>query len=466
VHFPASPAHIGLVVQIALITAPAAALLYLERLALAAVVFYGLFVLLSSYAVALCRPLELTTLVVGCIPMLMLMRPLFYHNSVSILFALVLCVWALFSPADIVAMLRDITCKVLLMAAFAYWWLSVIYTGYYATNLRVFELVLGACCVFLLTRSRSYLSAAVWGIGISTAMIALALSKYGAERLGMAEVGTLSLGHPQQVGMGMSLMLLLSLADDARWLSLSRSRGWRYVVAGGAAGVLLLTTSRTSWLLAGTGMIVMAFTRRQRRHLVPAVILITLAAVVVLSTSRGDLVVKYFDKAASADRTWAQRTTGRSDQYAAFPSLFWQSPLVGFGPGASGSVYRREDGEYLMMHSLYLHIGIELGIIGLLVLLSIYLAVLYRAARHLRLTSEVVPLIGALAFCVDGMAHNSFNPLMGVFLGLAVADVARFHVARPVQLRVVRSGLGIGYSNCWWDAEVSSPSRRPAATGT
>jgi O-antigen ligase len=189
--------------------------------------------------------------------------------------------------------------------------------------------------------------------------------------------------------------------------------------------------------LAGTGIAVLLFTHGQRRHLIPAVMVIVVVVLAVLSSTRGELVTKYFNKAFSTDRTWAQRTTGRSDQYAAFPSLFWASPLYGFGPGSSGSVYRRDDGEFLMMHSLFLHVGVELGAIGLLALLSIYIAVLHRAAAHLRLTSEVVPLIGALSFCVDNMAHNSFNPLMGVFLGLAMADVTRFQVARPVRLRVL-----------------------------
>jgi len=417
--------------QVILLNAPAAYFIYRGSLFLAALSFYSLLALLTGYHAIRHQILHVNALIVGCIPMLMLLRPLFYHNSISIIFAGVLIAWSISHPREILHLLKDRVLLPLCVLGFLYWWASFIATGFYATNLRLFELTLGACVVFLLGRFRSYLTPALWGIGASTTLIVAGLWRYGTERLGLAEVGRQPLGHPQQVGMAASLILILSLADKGRWLWLKGS-AWRYVTAAGATALLLLSTSRTSWLLALTGPAVLLLMRGQRRYLIPAALIVIVTVGGVLASSRGDIILKYVDKVISPNRTMSQKTSGRLEMYEAFPDLFLQSPVWGWGPGAGGTVYHRSSGETMMLHSLFLHIGVELGIIGLALLIVFYAAVLHRAWVHRSFTGEVVPLAGALCVCIDALAHNSFNPLTGAYLGLALTDLSRCWVVRTV----------------------------------
>jgi O-antigen ligase len=196
--------------------------------------------------------------------------------------------------------------------------------------------------------------------------------------------------------------------------------------------MLLLSTSRTSWLLALTAPAVISLMRGQRRYLIPAILVVAVAVGGTLASSRGGIILKYVDKVISPNRTLSQKTSGRLEMYEAFPEMFSQSPVWGWGPGSGGSVYRNRSGETMMLHSLFLHIGVELGAIGLAFLIVFNAAVLHRAWVYRRSAGDVVPLAAALCVCLDALAHNSFNPLTGAYLGLALTDLSRCWVIRTV----------------------------------
>jgi O-antigen ligase len=418
--------------QVIVCCAPATLFLYDKQLFLAVLSFHGLLALLSLYYALRQQTVHLTALLLGSVPMLMLLRPIFYQNSVSAMFVAVLVLWSISHPTEIRRLTQDRLIFSMCLFAFAYWWFSVLVTGSYATNLRVFELTLGAAIVRLLGRFRPFLAAALWGLGVSTVLIVIGISRYGKDRLGMAEYGHQLLGHPQQVGMVCSLILALCLADEGRWLGLRRHTVWRYVAGAIAATLLVLTTSRTSWLLTVAALSALVFARGQRRYLIGSALLVAVALAFVFATNKGQTITKYAEKVISAKRSLSQRTSGRYDMYAAFPHLFWQSPIWGLGPGAAESAYKTANRTPLVMHSIFLHMGVELGTIGLAGLFLTYLAFIHRAWVHQRSTGEVVPLAFAFACWVDALAHNSFNPLTGIYLGLALTNLPPLRVYRVV----------------------------------
>jgi O-antigen ligase len=418
--------------QVIFCCAPATLFLYDKQLSLAVLSFHGLLAVLGLFYALRQKTMHVTALLIGCIPMLMLLRPIFYQNSISALFAAVLILWCISHPREIRRLIQDRLVFSICIFALAYWWFSVLVTGYYATNLRIFELTFGAALIRLLARYRTFLAAALWGVGASTLLIVIGISKYGKDRLGMAEYGHQLLGHPQQVGMVCSLILVLCLADQGRWLGLSRYTIWRYIAGALAATLLVLTTSRTSWLLTIAALGTLAIARGQRRYLVGSVLLLTIALAVVFATNRGQTITKYVEKVVSSKRSLSERTSGRYDMYAAFPHLFWQSPVWGLGPGAAENAYKTANRTPLVMHSIFLHMGVELGTIGLCGLLVVYLAFARRAWLYFTSAGELAPLAFAFACWVDALAHNSFNPLTGIYLGLALTNLPPLRVYRVV----------------------------------
>jgi hypothetical protein len=69
---------------------------------------------------------------------------------------------------------------------------------------------------------------------------------------------------------------------------------------------------------------------------------------------------------------------------------------------------------------LYLHVGVETGLIGL-ILLTVFLATLVRKGLvHRRVTGEVGPLLGIPCFMTIGLSVIAMDPLSGLFLGMAL----------------------------------------------
>jgi O-antigen ligase len=429
---PEPPMRWTVVWEVILCGAPAAFLIYLAQLRWAAVIFCSLLGLLVFYHSVRHEIIQMSALVVGCIPMLMLLRPVFYQNSISVILAFALLMWSIWHPAEFLRLFRDPLIAVFCLVAFCYWWYSFLVTGIYSTNLRIFELALGGSVVGLLGMFRVYLAGAIWGLGASTALVAAAIWQYGIDRLGSAMVANHRLGNPEQTGLGCTLILILCVVDQGRWLRVGRGVILRIAAAAAAAALLILSTSRTSWVVALVGLASLMFARGQRRHLVLAVALFMLVVAGVLASSRGETVRKYFDKVVSEKRTLSQKTSGRYDMYVAFPELFWQSPVWGHGPGAAETLYRDTSHKEMAMHSLVLHLGIELGVFGLAFVLFSYSAVIRRAWRFRKLTGEIAPLACAMCCCVDALAHNSFNPLTATFLGLALSTWSFRRIYRVV----------------------------------
>jgi len=137
-------------------------------------------------------------------------------------------------------------------------------------------------------------------------------------------------------------------------------------------------------------------------------------------------------KVISPDTSMAVKTTGRIQQWTAFPSAFWDSPVWGFGPGMSRSVSLAYSGENLIFHSLFLQIGVELGLIGLAAVGFLFAMLIRTGVQHYLSYGEIVPLIGTLSFLMMGMSVTAFDPLGGTLLGvgLVACDTSKLRVVR------------------------------------
>ena len=276
----------------------------------------------------------------------------------------------------------------------------------------------------LLARRRSFLSTAFLGVIITTVLMALGLSQVGEERMGLAEIGEQSLGTPGQLGIPAVLVLLLAASENGRWMMLDRAPALRLAVIGTAALTMLFTVHRTGWVLAIIGLTVLflANPRRQIKPLLTAIPVVAAMIVLALATDRGATIEKYFWKVMDDDRTWNQRTTGRLDQWKMFPEILAGAPILGHGPGSARKFDKRRDGVELTLHSSYMHIGAETGLVGLGAYLLLLGGAFFRTVRYRELTGDATPLVLLVCMAADGLSHNNFSPLLGIFLGVALAS--------------------------------------------
>jgi O-antigen ligase len=410
-----------------------------QWLYLSILVVFGYCCLFREYA-------RLSTVIIGLIPLIMLLRNDFYYNLPIALLAASMSIWFFTVPAIVIELWTNIQIRLMLILSASYWLISYWLTGDYSVNLRVMELSFSVCLIFLLANSPRHLYTGLVGIGLTSLAICIALMPHG-DRLGMAVIDGQQLGNPISLGTALALMVTLVIADRGRWLGLDKSILGR-ILCGVTAGVLLLlTTSRGAIAIALVCVLVLLWLgRKQRASVILLLLLLTLAIPLALATPRGIYLEQWFGRTVSTERSLTEISSGRSDQWLLFPRVFMESPLWGSGPGLGRTEYAKysqsdprivyRQGKNADWHAIYLQLGIEAGLIGLIGFGIVVFPILICCFRHWQTTGEVVPMLGAVGFLVVAGTVSAMDAISGVFFGLGVLST---RLSWPVRLGITPS---------------------------
>lgn len=409
-----------LIAQVCVCVIPAMATIDVGRPALGARYLSGaLFLFLGYYGLKGDR-YRFLALLLAAEPALALMRGLFFYDEVPFFLLAGMALWASVAWDELKFVWQDPIWKSLTLLCVAYWLMSTFARENWHSNLRAVELFLGSGAVCLVSKRRSCLATAMVGMAISVSAYAIAMLPYGI-RLGEGELDNgMTIGNPVSLGVPAALIVLIALADRGRLLLMENNVLGKMIVCLSAAEWLVLSGSRGSWAVTLVCLIlVFLFNKASRKPLLIALFVGCLATVAVLSTGRGDKITNVFSKTVDSNRTWANRTSGRSSMWAALPSIFETSPIWGWGPGTSGDVDFVYTHRHLELHSLYLQVIAETGLLGLIPLFVLLGALLRRAIGHLRHYGEVMPLVGIVGFMFIGVSVTALDFISGIYLGLA-----------------------------------------------
>ncbi|MFN3324118.1 MAG: O-antigen ligase family protein [Bryobacteraceae bacterium] len=434
-----------LLFRVAVCLVPPALALAIGRPRLGTVWLYGTMTALCFWYLIKYRDIRSAAVIaVSCIPAMMFLRRYFLFSSVSVVLVGLLVMWALLRWRD-VRTLRQNPAWLLFVCGFTlYWLVAVILTGNYSANLRSLELIGSASLVALLSTERRALAAALLGMCAGTWLVGLGLLPHSAERLGEASVSGETFGNATTFGIPAALAFLLTITHGGRWVLLRDRPVPALWLAGLAAGLLLLSGSRGSWLVAFVGVAVaLALDHGRRQMLAGSLVPLALCGILVLGTTKGAVIQQYFERATAEDRSWSKRTTGRSDQWEALYRNWHVVPPWGFGPASGEAVHARFLGHPKVWHSLYLQTMVETGLIGIGILMAIFAILLSRAYRHWVVTQELIPLQGVLCYLTIGLSVTGIDASAGLYLGLGfvagqydrlvVLKRHRAHVVRPVR---------------------------------
>jgi O-Antigen ligase len=395
------------------------ALLAAGHLKLAAFTFFCTYGVTLSIQLVHKDPKPFMSVVLGTLPILMLLRSSLFYNSPEAILAVGLGFWTFQSPGDIRKVLSDRLVQSFCFIAVIYWIISFALTGDYSANLRIFELLFSALAIALLGQYRDHLGTSLIGLAISTLAMGVALAGFG-ERLGMAEIGGERLGNPISFGIPVALLFLLSMCERGRWVLLEERPIWRLIVNIAAGVLLALSTSRGSWAVVAVCILVMLIAQRRRLRLLAYILAVAglLAGWIHFANPAG--LEKYFYKTFDSPEYWSADNNARVAQWQSFPTAFGDSPVWGFGPGMGKSVSLHYSGHKLIWHSLYLHVAIECGLIGLLLLSILLGTLIVRSIRHAKVADEVAPLLGVIGFMVVATTIPAIDAASGLFLGFSL----------------------------------------------
>jgi len=426
-------------IQVLLCIVPTSALLTLGEVELAGQVFFALVGLLFMCLVVFGRQEALLCLLVSLAPFISLLRQSATHNIVVVLYGVAL----LYYYCRDSAAFRDVVFKrgwvrVLLLFIGSYYALSLLFTGEYSTNLRMFDMGFAVIAVLILGRKQDLLRAALLGLAVSTVMLGLALlAHFGGlsnERLGLFEAGGQRYGNPAQLGTALAFCCLSLTIDGGRWLGLEGKAYLRYLLLLVVLSLLALSTSRAAWLVWAGGMLVAILVgKRQRMVAVCWIIALIALGCMLLSSRYGEALEGGLNRTFDLDRPAAKITSGRSEQWLVAYYIITDSAenmLWGCGPGTGPSAFATYLGRVpgvefgvwrpAALHSLYMQVAVEAGLVGLTLVLLWLGAALLAAVRYTRVTRNVLPLASLLGYGLIALTVSGNDTHSGIFLGVGL----------------------------------------------
>jgi O-antigen ligase len=433
----------GPLVLVAVVVLPATALLFTGRPEQGAWYYFGVLGAVLAFSLLRGRLGAYTIVLMGTFPVLAVLRGFFYYNAPQVLLALGVGLWIIGRKDHAETLLNYRSLIALLSAGVGYWLLSYAVSGHYWMNLRALELVFSALMIVFLSSDRRALATVLLGVGLSSIAVALAFMTHG-ERLGATFVGGVMLGNPVTVGLPLALVFVLTIADDGRWLMLDNRPRLRIALRLISFSLLVLSTSRGSWLVAVAclGTMIVLGRQSQKARIIGFTLIAALMFTLLLKTEQGAFIERWYGRMASAssrDEALRVATTGRAAQWQVFTKMLSDSPILGYGPGLGNTAFReyaRKDPRIAanrtgsVLHSLYLQVGADFGLVGLFLLSAVIIPVVIRAHRYWRACGEVVPILGIVGFLTVGISVTGFDGSSGMFLGLSLVGTVAWGFGR------------------------------------
>ncbi len=433
--------------QVLLCALPAAGLLAVGRASLAGHYFFAMLGLVLLRLALVGRRDEILCVILAVGPFINLLRSFAFYNVIIGVFALGLFYYFALSSGTV----RDTLKKFPLVWALGiavtiFYVISFVNTHEYSVNLRLFELVFAVVYVLVIGRNPVLLGATLLGLILCAGSLGLAMLPHlQGGRLGIIATGGTMLGNPTQLGIPLAFGFLTLTVDRGRWLNLESKPILRFLLLLPILGLLALTTSRAAWLVAGGGIFLnMLFGSRQRFKMLFAIALVIGGFVAVLHSPYGDALAKGLKRTFADNRSARQRSSGRSDQWKVAWYAFNKSAdamIFGYGPGRGPEIYAKYSGlvdgvkygvgKKATLHSVFMQVGVEGGLIGLLLILTWLAVCFFKIAKNLSSRGMTFPLVCFFGYVFIVLTVSGGDINSGIFLGIALLGTV-FATAKPV----------------------------------
>ena len=142
---------------------------------------------------------------------------------------------------------------------------------------------------------------------------------------------------------------------------------------------------------------------------------------------------KGIERTFSDERSAANRTSGRSDQWLVVEYAFTKSALnmiLGYGPGRGNDIYERYStrvpglvygvGRRITLHAFYMQLAVELGLLGLLPFVSGLLLALTRVVAWTRRSRILFPVMCMAGYIVIIFTVSGSDTVSASLLGVGL----------------------------------------------
>lgn len=246
-------------------------------------------------------------------------------------------------------------------------------------------------------------------------------------------------GNANAVGSTLALGLLIILTGSLA--SRFAGRWWKVMLV--VTGVLLLsamalTGSRGAVTGTAGGLLAFALHGERLRARMRNLLIFTIAGAFV---GYGVYTV-FISRARLEEAVFAKRLSGREAIYPETVAMFYERPVLGWGPEANTRELAKRlpfmDAVSLDTHNLYLYVLTECGFVGFIPFLAGLVLCLRAARKAVRTAHGLLPVVLLFAVLAMGLTSNWIRrkPLW-FFLGYSLAASSSVRKRRSASLAVV-----------------------------
>jgi|GEM_PF-1360421 len=277
---------------------------------------------------------------------------------------------------------------------------------------------------------------------LSAILLVASLAKNAATRFEFKDSASESISaDPSSLSIGLVLAVVLLISDRANWVEFfanNKRKLIKNITLVVIMFLLVVTTSRIGFLMLTSVLFFWLVMRRFKpKYFLPiiAALFVTFAAVSVSPYS--DLADKWIEKTFNNEKGLAGASTGRANQWSeAF--LYFQEEglwkiLTGYGPGkgqefslkystkiesAIDSMY----GKGFELHSFYLNVMVEYGLIAFAVFLLFMFRRLKKLFKIYGIQKTELPIFALILYLTYIITVSGFGAVPGIVLGISVCD--------------------------------------------
>jgi O-antigen ligase len=249
---------------------------------------------------------------------------------------------------------------------------------------------------------------------------------------------------PSNMSISLIFAFLLLIVDDSKFVSFNKSKFFFFrlinlknILIITLLILVVLTTSRVGlFVILGVSLVVFLLSKEKIKSLI--LISITLSAIFIFiaNSSYFEIVNFWIDKTISNEKGVAAASSGRSEQWrmAGF-YLLNENPLKvlkGVGPGNGGNfstVYSTKidvidsmSGKAYQLHSLYLNVLIEFGLIAFALFAFFIISRLINLYRLYIITGYQLPLMALISYVIYIFSVSGLGIVPGIFISFILLN--------------------------------------------
>lgn len=374
------------------------------------------------------------TWVIGFAPFVALLRPfVISYSGFTMILIIIFLLYFVFARKLIIRVISDKYIFLFLSLFSFYIIFGLLESVPLISFMKYIEYMIGTVLIATLFLNKEILAEGLVNLIMGTILFSISIVSHMSTRFVMPSgYGFEITADPSAVGAFIVISLIIVLFDSGKLIYMNNKSNIKNILIFLLFVFLILSTSRTNAVVVSLLLIIYAFSQSKKffKYALLFIPIMILSYSLLSPEDKARIEIMYVDKLNTNDRSLDQLTTGRSDQWAI--SMYhiydtsWKNKL--FGTGIGNKTFYRDAlkkygmklhlesvGRAYVLHSLYLIIAVEMGIIAFIYFVILLLYKLFENYKLFRVGFHV-PLYFTLAYIITIFANQGIGILGAIFI--------------------------------------------------